>query len=320
MIGQRNVWQKTRGLRSASGIFLIYLLCSQIAHTLLFTIVAYLVSVTEKTGTEFGNTVNEIAGQYHFVAFAIGAILFSITLWKADQALYRTQTFWNELHKPFWQLNRYTKEELIRGLASGAMAALVYLVLFTFSRNGSFLGLYLTSTFGTPVFPLFFLDLLALAAMIFCEEYIFRHKILSQTKTLLGTPGAIVFTSVCYLAVKAVQFDLQWLDYGNLLLMNLAASCFYLKSTKPHRGLGFLIALLGSLHSLAGLPLWDIESPSFFLFKPASREAEILFGGGNGPFNGLAITCIFLVFAIGTFFSWKSEKEARRNSQLYKSL
>lgn len=320
MIHSRNVWQKTRGLRSAAGIFTLYLICSQLAHTLLFTIVAYLVSITDKTGTEFGNTVNEIASQYLFVAFAVGATFFAVTLWRADLALYKTQTFWNDLHKPFWQLNRFTKEELIRGLASGASAAVVYLILFSVSQRGTFLGIYLTSTIGTPVFPLFFIDLFALGILLFAEEYIFRHKILGQIKSLLGSTLAILLTSLAYLSVKMVQFELQWLDCINIFLMNLVACCFYLKTTKAHRGLGFLIALLGSLHCFAGLPLWDIESPSFFLFKPTHRDAELLFGGGYGPFHGLALSCIFVVFTLGTFFSWKSEKEARRNSKLPSSL
>jgi hypothetical protein len=316
----QGLWHSTKGLRSALTIFLLYLICSQLAHTLLYTVVAYLVSITDKTGTEFGNTVNEIAGQYHFVAFAIGAMLFSITLWKGDRALYKSNIFWNDAHKPFWQLNRFTKEELLRGIASGFMASVVYLFLFSLSKQGSFLGLYLTSTFGTPVFPLFFLDFFALATLLFCEEYIFRHKILAQLKPLLGTTASILLTSVFYLLIKFVQFELTTVDYGNLFLMNLAASCFYLKSTKAHRGLGFLIALLCSLHCLAGLPLWDNESPSFFLFKSSSREAEILFGGGGGPFNGLALSCIFLVFTFGIFFSWKSEKEARQKSKMNSTL
>jgi hypothetical protein len=317
---EQDLWHRTQGIRSALLIFVLYLICAQLAHTLLYTVVAYLVSISDKTGTEFGNTVNEIAGQYHFVAFAIGAVLFSVTLWKGDRALYKASSFWNDSHKPFWQLNRFTKEELFRGIASGFIASLVYLLLFSLSKQGSFLGLYLTSTFGTPVFPLFFFDLFALGALLFCEEYIFRHKILAQLKPSLGTTTALLLSSIFYLLIKYVQFELTALDYGNLFLMNLAASCFYLKSTKAHRGMGFLIALLCSLHSLAGLPLWDNESPSFFLFKSTSREAEILFGGGIGPFNGLALSCIFLVFTLGIFFSWKSEKEARRNSKMNSTL
>lgn len=310
-----SAWKKTRGLRSVALIFLFYLLATQAAHTLLYTIVAYLVSAADKTGTDFGNTVNEIAGQYHFVSFALGALLLTFTTWKADRALYSHQVFWNDSHKPFWHLDRLTKEELIRGLSSGLIAALIYLLLFTASGRGSFLGVYITSTIGTPVFPLFFVDIMALGLMLFCEEYIFRHKILG---TLLGSlpPGlAIAFTSLLHLTVKYLQFELALMDLANLLLMNIALGYFFLKYRKPHRGLGYLIALLCSLHCLAGLPLWENESPSFFLFKAAGRAPDLLFGGQSGPFAGLALLSIFLVFAIGAAYGWKKEIEARRHSE-----
>jgi hypothetical protein len=310
-----SLWKKSRSLRSAAMIFLFYLLATQAAHTLLYTIVAYLVSAAEKTGTDFGNTVNEIAGQFHFVSFALGALLLTFTTWKADRALYSHQIFWNAPHKPFWHLDRLTKEELARGGSSGLIAASVYLLLFTVSGRGSFLGVYLNSTIGTPVFPLFFVDILALAALLFCEEYIFRHKILGLLLGSLSPGMAVAVTSLLYLAVKYLQFELTLMDLANLALMNIALGYFFLKFRKPHRGIAYLLALLCALHSLAGLPLWDNESPSFFLFKASSRGPDLLFGGHNGPFSGLALLSIFLVFALGAAYSWKKEIEARRHSE-----
>jgi hypothetical protein len=296
-------------------IFLFYLIAVQAARTLLYTIVAYIASAAEKTGPDFGNTVNEIAGQYHFVSYAAAALLIMVTAWRADRALYSHQPFWNDSHKPLWHLSRITKEELIRGLSSGLIASAIYLFLFTLSGRGTFLGVYLTSTVGTPVFPLFFVDLVSLVVMLFCEEYIFRHKIL---QLLLGSfsPGfSICLTALLAVAVKFIQFDLNAMGIVNLLLMNLALGYFFLKYKKAHRGIGFVISLLVSLHCLAGLPLWDNESPSFFLFKAVGRTSEMLFGGHAGPFAGLALWSIFLVFVLGSLFSWKQEIEARRHSE-----
>lgn len=307
-----SLWRRSRHLRSAVLILVIYLGATQVAHTLLYTIVAYIVSAADKTGTDFGNTVNEIAGQYHFFSFALAALLMTLTTWKGDRALYRHDDFWNETHKPVWQLNRISKQELFRGISSGAIAAGIYLLLFTASGQGSFLGIYITSTFGTPVFPLFFLDLAALCTLLFCEEYIFRHKILRLLLQQMAPGSAIALTTAAYMLVKYLQFELSSMDFVNLALMNLGMSYFFLKSGKAHRGIGFLVILLVFLHSIAGLSLWGIESPSFFLFKPIQRTPELLFGGGLGPFSGLALSSIFLVFAIGSAFSWKQEKEAKR--------
>lgn len=308
------LWARTRELRSALLLLAFYLAATQLAHTLLYTIVAYLVSAAEKTGTDFGNTVNEIAGQYHFFAFALSALLMALTTWQGGRALYRQDVFWNESHKPVWRLNRLTKEELLRGIASGTIAGLVYLLLFTVSRQGNFLGVYLTSTFGTPVFPLFFIDLLALGTLLFCEEYIFRHKILPLLLVRMPAGWAVWLTTLFYLLVKYLQFELSAMDFLNLGLLNIALGYFFLKSGKAHRGLGFVMSLILLLHSGAGLPLWDNESPSFFLFKSTHRDQEILFGGGGGPFAGLALSSIFVVLAIGAAYRWKQEQEARQQS------
>jgi hypothetical protein len=130
------------------------------------------------------------------------------------------------------------------------------------------------------------------------------------------SPGAaVVFTAAAYLLVKYFQFELELMDMVNLALMNLAVGYFYLKSGIAHRGIGFLVMLLVFLHPLAGLPLWDNESPSFFLFKAAQRGQELLFGGSAGPFAGLALSSIFVFFAIGSAFSWKQDQEARRQKE-----
>ncbi len=309
------LWQNTKNLRAAALLLLFYLAATQLAHTLLYTIVAYIVSAAEKTGTDFGNTVNEIAGQYHFFTFSMGALLLTLTRWQADRALYLHDPFWNEPQKPLWQLDHLTKAELLRGLSSGVAAACVYLFLFTISGQGSYLGIYITSTFGTPVFPLFFLDLLSISLLVFCEEYIFRHKILKLLSADLSPGVAVLITSLLYIGVKHLQFDLSTLDILNLGCMNLALGYFYLKSTKAHRGLGFLFILLLLLHSMAGLPLWGNESPSFFLFKSTPTSSSFLFGGESGPFAGIALTSLFFFFAFGSSFSWKREMEAKRQAK-----
>ena len=66
-----------------------YLLATQVAQTLLYTVVTYLVSAAEKTGNDLANTVNEISSQYLLLAFALAALLLSVTAWVADRALYR---------------------------------------------------------------------------------------------------------------------------------------------------------------------------------------------------------------------------------------
>lgn len=310
-----SLWTRTRSLRAALLVLIFYLLATQVSHTLLYTIVAYIVSAAEKKGTDFGNTVNEIAGQYHFFAYALGALLMTITTWRGDRALYRWDVFWNEPHKPVWQLDRNTKSELWNGAGSGFVAAAIYLLLFAISGRGSFLGIYLTSTFGTPVFPLFFLDIFSLGALLFCEEYIFRHKILRMLRQQFDPVIAMLLAGGAHILVKALQFELSYLDYLNLALFNLAVGFFYLRNERAHRGIGFALALTFMLHPIAGLPLWENESPSFFLFKANARNEDVLFGASSGPFAGLALASILSVFVVRACYGWLKRHETLRKTR-----
>lgn len=310
-----SLWVKTKNYRALLFLLGIYAGATQLAQTMLYTVVAYIVSAAEKTGTDFGNTVNEIAAQYHFFVYALAAAAVAFTTWKGDQALYRESVFWNEPHKPIWQLNRHTKSELLQGLASGCIVLAVFLFLFTLSRKGTFLGIYLTSTFRTPAFPLFFLDFASLAALVFCEEYIFRHRIFPLLLSECSENLAVIVNMAVAIFFKSLQFELTWMECLNLGLLNIALGYFYLRSGRAHKGIGFLLGFVCLSHSLTGLPLWENESPSFFLFKAVDRQQEILFGGALGPFGGLALTTILLVFAIGGKVGRRKDLEAKQYSR-----
>mgnify|MGYP003348866370 FL=1 len=103
---RRSIKSRFLPIRGAIFLFIAYVLISQLSHTLLFTIIAYLVSLSSKTGTDFSNTVNEISSQYILFATALGASLLSVTIWQADRALYRHIPFWVDGQKKPWHLDR----------------------------------------------------------------------------------------------------------------------------------------------------------------------------------------------------------------------
>lgn len=302
-------------LKSSKGflfLFLFYAGASQLAQTLLFTIVAYIVAAADKSGTEFGNTVNEIAVQYQFFTYSMAAIFTAFVLWKADRALYRMNFFWNEPHKPVWQLSRASKMELLRGCASGFIALFVYLALFLLSGKGTFLGIYLTSTLGTPAFPLFFLNFFCLGALLLLEEYLIRHKWISALGTTFSPITTAFLISFSSTIIKLIQFELTTIDLVNIFLLNLLLTFYTLRSQKCHRGVGFLLSLVWLIHCFAGLPLWENESPSFFIFKSLDRQHELLFGGANGPFAGLALFTVLLVFFVASFLNWEAGQPLKK--------
>lgn len=296
--------------------FLFYGLASQLAHTLLNTIVSYIVSLSDKIGTDFSNTVNEIADQYLVLSYCLGALLLTLTIWQADRALYRTVPFWNDSRKGFWpwNLDRGRKEELLRGLSSGLIAATMYLLFFSLAGWFGYLGVYITSTIGTPIFPLFFTDVIALVTLLVCEEYIFRHRILRSLLVPLPAGSAIALTTALHILVRHWQFHLEAVDYLNLACLNLMLGYFYVKSGTPHRGLGFSVSLLCLLHNLGGLPLWGYESPSIFLFKAVPRASAWITGGPAGPLAGLGLFGILAIIALGSYLTWKRDLEAKQQT------
>ena len=296
---------KFAALKTVFLLLFSYFLVCKLAETLLFTIVTYVVTTMGKSGMEFTNTVNEIASQYLLLSFAMGSTLVCATSYLGDKALYRNQPFWNDRNKGILHLDRLAKREFFRGLTGGLLVALVLLSIFITSGQVSYLGIYITSTFGTPIFPLFFTDLISLITFVVAEEYIFRHKVLRLLIERFGSWRANILTSGIYTLWKYFQFSLTALDAFNIFLLSLALGYFFLSSGKTHRNIGFLIALLGILHPIAGLSLWSHSSPSFFLLKVSSRASELLSGGNAGPMAGLGMTSLLLLVAIGARLSAK---------------
>ncbi len=299
-------------LRPMALTFLFYVLLSQLAQTLLYTIVTYIVSLSNKIGPDFSNSVNEISGQYLLFSIALGALLLTLTIWQADRALYRNVPFWNNPHRPVWQMDRVRKDELMRGLSNGGLAALVYLIFFSILGQLGYLGVYITSAIGTPIFPLFFMDIIALATLLLCEEFLFRHKILRGLLSQMPPSAAIMLTGALHILVRNWQFQLEAFDYVNLACLNLVLGYFYVKTGRCQRGLGFLLALLCMLHNFGGLPLWGFESPSVFLFKAVPRASQWITGGASGPMGGMGLFVILFLFTCGSFWKWRGELEAQK--------
>jgi membrane protease YdiL (CAAX protease family) len=305
--------QRLFALRPMALTFLFYVLLSQLAQTLLYTVITYMVSLSSKTGPDFSNSVNEISGQYILFTFALAAFLLALTIWQADRALYRQVPFWNSPHRPVWQLDHVRKEELLRGLSNGGLCALVYLLFFSLTGQIDYLGVYITSAFGTPVFPLFFMDVLGLATLVACEEFLFRHKILRGLLARMPVSLAILCTAALHTLARHWQFQLEPLDYANLLCLNLILGYLYVRTGKCHRGLGLILSLLCVLHTVGGLPLWGFESPSVFLLKAAPRTPAWTTGGASGPLAGAGLFAVIALFTL--VLTWRRDLEARRQSE-----
>ncbi|MCO5143732.1 MAG: hypothetical protein M9962_11640 [Oligoflexia bacterium] len=301
-----------RSLLRAAGCFIAYLLMAFFAHALLYTIVTTIVSAADKKGIEFGTTINEIASQYLFFAYACGSLVVTIMLWKGTRSFYSKRHFWSRPNKNIFQLDKNSKNEFIRGISTGFVIPLALLLSFYFAGHISYLGVYINSALGTPLFPLFLLTLISLPVLLWCEEYIFRFRIQSNLNEVFPPFASVLLTALMQTFIRNLQFQISYIDILNLLLFHITLGLFYERSQKPHRGLGLQLTALTLLHCGFGLPLWSIESPSFFLMKPTVHAYSILSGGEMGPISSLGFTAILAVLLVSSFHLWKIEKEAER--------
>lgn len=286
---------------------LFYLLLSKLAHTLLLTIVTSIVLMTGQSGQELSNSVNEISSQYVLTSYALAALLTAITIWLGDKALYSHEYFWAEERKKIWQLERKCRQELYRGMSSGTMAALLVIIILLSTGQINYLGVYITSTFGSPVFPIFLTNLFSIFLLLICDEFIFRHKLLQMFFRVLPEPFAIAATTALYVLLKWIQFPLQSMDIVNLSLLSTILGFFYAKNRKAHRGLGFIISMTVLLHPIAGLPLWSQTSPSFFLLKHTAKSSDWMTGGNAGPMASIALCSMLLLFSVVSFKRWQQK-------------
>lgn len=298
----REWWLRLRGPLLLLGS---YWLASKLAHTLLLTIVTTFLLVTNQKSPEFANTINEIASQYTLIAYALAACLIAITVRFADIALYRGRPFWNEAYRSWWQLDRRSQHELYRGISSGILAVLTLILILFTANQINFLGIFITSAIGTPVFPLFLANAISLLAWLAAEEFIFRHKLLYYFQSWTNPLHAIVYTAALATLIRCAQFDLNWQEIFNLFILQAALSVMYMRANRVHRPLAFQLVMFGMLHPLSGLPIWGHSCPSFFLFKHTSKASDLLSGGEAGPLASVGMLSIFILLLLASFYRWR---------------
>lgn len=293
--------------RGPAFLCLAYYLAGKIAHTLLLTIVTSFILIAYKDNPDLSNLVNEIADQYTLIAYALAALLVAGTVHLADKALYRSRFFWNEEKRPPWQLDHNSQQELFRGLSSALLVVTVLVVILFANNQVNFLGIFITSAVGTPVFPLFLSNTLCLLLLLASEEFIFRHKILYYLQRELSPVHAIVISALAATLLRSSQFDLTAMDKASLFLLNAALGVMYVRRSRAHRGLAFVVVFFTLLHPLAGFPLWGHNAPSFFLFKHTSKAAPLLTGGEAGPLASIGMLSLFVLLLAGSYARWRRE-------------
>lgn len=163
---------------------------------------------------------------------------------------------------------------------------------------------------------------LAVGAMVYCEEYIFRHKILNHLRKSLPDAPAATAAALLYCGVKATQFDIGWSHGLTLFLIALVVSMRTVIDGDFARGAGTWAGLLIVFHPMLGLPIFGRELQGIIILKPADAAladrstARLLTGGAAGPLSSLSLQLLLLAdLALGIFRNHKLLARAPRVRQ-----
>ena len=225
---------------------------------------------------------------------------------------------WREVFSP----ERF-EERFVPGFFHGALVASGLLLAFLLSGLYRYLGLVLTPAELPMALPGIGLRALALGALVYCEEYIFRQRITAhlrawnESQTLsprisrYADAFAIVATAVAYAEIKILQIDaeLGWMHLATLFLISVALSLRTLADGDFARGAGFWAAALIVFNPLLSLPIFGSEFSGLLLVnyhsaaaaaggsgdETLSATSRFFTGGAGGPLSSFAFQLLLIL-------------------------
>lgn len=201
----------------------------------------------------------------------------------------------------------------IRGVLLGLAIPTAYLLTGYYR----FLGYFIQFDEVIIALGSFGLRAMILLVMVYCEEFIFREKVLKKLIPYMHPLHAVWVTALCYCLIKFVQFDLGIMQSGTLFLLSIILGLRAVRLKTFVSGAGFLVGLLVVLHPVLGLPIFGSEFSGIFLIqyrsameeymgvlggffsslsmKTDARTALFITGGIGGPLSGFALQLVFVV-------------------------
>jgi hypothetical protein len=205
----------------------------------------------------------------------------------------------------FFRPSRFEKF-FIRGWIQGSLFALALTVAMLFTGYYRYVGFLVQVDEGLLVIGTVLLRILALVALVYVEEFLFRKKMLSYLSKIKTLPAwaAILLTAAAYCGVKTLQFDLGWMHLGSLFLVSILLAVRTQRYGDFLNGAGFWAATLVVFHALFGLPLFGNEFSGLMLIKyqrdvaaTVTENSTVLFltGGVGGPLSSFAFQGLILI-------------------------
>lgn len=281
-----------QGALRALGILFSYGIWVLGFRLLILTLITYFLMSSQSRFQE----ISDVFGSNELALIGVSALLFVLLMRMLNPL---TSTTTDEIFTP----HRFEKR-FAPGFLHGAVLALGVTLAFLLSGLYRYLGFFIQFEEVPLALGSVLLRVFSLVALAYCEEFIFRHKILNYFRRHLPDAAAAVITALGYCAIKMLQFDLGVMHILTLFLLSLTLAVRTVVDGDFVRGAGFWAGLLIVFHPLLSLPLLGNEFQGVLLVKyQVAPEAEgamsrFLSGGVGGPLSSFALQ-ILLVLDIG---------------------
>ncbi|HLE01454.1 MAG TPA: hypothetical protein VJB59_14420 [Bdellovibrionota bacterium] len=217
------------------------------------------------------------------------------------------------------------RKRFIPGALHGIVFATGIVVAFLLSGLYRYLGFFIQLEDVALALPGLFLRITLILMFVYCEEFIYRQKIMGSLRSgflspeyrmdrLQGEMIAATLTGILYCSIKALQFDLGVMHLISLFLASIALSLRTLADRDFVRGAGFWAAILIVFHPIFSLPLLGNDFSGILLFKyqagaqdlvGTSDSGRFLTGGSGGPLSGFAFQALLMIDIARSGFRYK---------------
>jgi hypothetical protein len=309
---------QARRLARTAGWVIAYITWNFAFRLLMLTFITYFLTSSARLGQrpKF-EEISDALSANELSLLGLGAALFVLML----RGLYPiASTTTKDIFTPA-RFERY----FAPGFAHGALLSAGVTLAFLLSGNYRYLGFFIQFDDAPMAAITVLFRMMALGALAYFEEYIFRHKISRGIEhQLWGTRpvnasarfGVTIAVAILYCLVKCLQFDfsLGITQVITLFLVSMVLSIRAISDNDFGRGAGFWAAMLIIFQPLLGLPILGSEFNGVLLIKYQPGETadgltRFFTGGAGGPLSSFALQ-IFL--AVDVARGWLAYLERRK--------
>jgi hypothetical protein len=301
---------QSKGLGEALAWITAYASWVTVLRLLVLTFVTYFVMTGAAAHNAKFEDISEAFGSNELTLVGLSAVVFLVILRLLNPI---TSTTTEEIFTP-----QRIERAFLPGFFHGALVGSGLILAFLFSGLYRYLGFIIQFEDAHLTLPGVLIRTAAILAWVYCEEFVFRGKILRYASAFpfafssdphrarrVAQGVAIVATALVYCGVKYLQFDLGWMHLATLFLVSISLSLRALADGDFAVGAGFWAAILIVFHPILSLPIFGNEFSGIVLVKPQSgidldpdsqlAMARFFGGGAGGPLSSFAFQLLLIL-------------------------